>query len=49
MNKSRTMEEIEHDLRITVGILTTATIKLIKNGYVERKRIEEDKRGLQSA
>lgn len=40
----RTMGEIAHDLRITVGTLTTAINKLIKKGYVERKRIEEDRR-----
>lgn len=44
MDKSRTMGEIAHDLRITVGTLTTAITKLIKKGYVERKRIEEDRR-----
>ena len=38
------MGEIAHDLRITVGTLTTAITKLIKKGYVERKRIEEDRR-----
>ena len=41
---SRTMGEIAHDLRITVGTLTTAINRLIKKGYVERKRIEEDRR-----
>lgn len=44
LDKSRTMGEIAHDLRITVGTLTTAITKLIKKGYVERKRIEEDRR-----
>lgn len=44
VGKSRTMGEIAHDLRITVGTLTTAITKLIKKGYVERKRIEEDRR-----
>jgi len=44
LEKSRTMGEIAHDLRITVGTLTTAVTKLIKKGYVERKRIEEDRR-----
>ena len=42
LDRSRTMGEIAHDLRITVGTLTTAITKLIKKGYVERKRIEED-------
>lgn len=40
----RTMGEVAYDLRITVGTLTTAINKLIKKGYVERKRIEEDRR-----
>lgn len=40
----KTMGEIAHDLRITVGTLTTAINRLIKKGYVERKRIEEDRR-----
>ena len=44
LDRSRTMGEIAHDLRITVGTLTTAITKLIKKGYVERKRIEEDRR-----
>ena len=41
---NRTMGEIANDLRITVGNLTTAINRLIKKGYVERKRIEEDRR-----
>ncbi|SHJ58579.1 transcriptional regulator, MarR family [Clostridium cavendishii DSM 21758] len=40
----RTMSEVAADLKITVGTLTTAINKLIKKGYVERKRIEEDRR-----
>ena len=44
INESRTMSEIAHDLSITVGTLTTAINKLIKKEYVERKRIEEDRR-----
>ena len=40
----RTMSEIAYDLSITVGTLTTAINKLIKKEYVERKRIEEDRR-----
>ncbi|MBD7910535.1 MULTISPECIES: MarR family transcriptional regulator [Clostridium] len=44
MYKERTMTEVAQDLRITVGTLTTAINKLIKKGYVERKRIEEDRR-----
>ena len=41
---NRTMGEIANDLRITVGTLITAINRLIKKGYVERKRIEEDRR-----
>ena len=41
---NRTMGERANDLRITVGTLTTAINRLIKKGYVERKRIEEDRR-----
>ena len=41
---SKTMGEIAHDLRITVGTLSAAITKLIKKGYVERKRTEEDRR-----
>ena len=44
MYQERTMSEVAQDLRITVGTLTTAINKLIKKGYVERKRIEEDRR-----
>ena len=38
------MSEVAQDLNITVGTLTTAINKLIKKEYVERKRIEEDRR-----
>lgn len=44
MYEKRTMGEIAQDLNITVGTLTTAINKLIKKGYVERRRIEEDRR-----
>lgn len=44
MYKDRTMTEVAQDLKITVGTLTTAINKLIKKGYVERKRTEEDRR-----
>ena len=44
MYTARTRSEVAADLRITVGTLTTAINKLIKKGYVERKRIEEDRR-----
>ena len=44
MYTERTMSEVAQDLKITVGTLTTAINKLIKKEYVERKRIEEDRR-----
>ncbi len=44
VNKSRTMSEVALDLNITVGTLTTAINKLIKKGYVDRRRIETDRR-----
>ena len=44
MYKERTMTEVAQYLKITVGTLTTAINKLIKKGYVDRKRIEEDRR-----
>lgn len=47
MYDPRNMSEVAADLRITVGTLTTAINKLIKKGYVERKRIEEDRRVVQ--
>ena len=44
MYDQKHMSEIAQALKITVGTLTTAINKLIKKGYVERKRIEEDRR-----
>lgn len=44
MYSEKTMSEVAQTLKITVGTLTTAINKLIKKGYVERKRIEEDRR-----
>ena len=44
MYEGRSMSEVADKLNITVGTLTTAINKLIKKGYVERKRLEEDKR-----
>ena len=41
---NRTMGEIAHDLRITVGTLTSAINRLIKKGYAERTRTEVDRR-----
>ena len=39
---NRTMGEIAHDLSITVGTLTSAINRLIKKGYAERSRTEEN-------
>jgi DNA-binding MarR family transcriptional regulator len=44
MSNESTMSEVAQKLKITVSTLTTAINKLIKKGYVERKRIEEDRR-----
>ncbi|CUN64195.1 winged helix-turn-helix transcriptional regulator [Clostridium sp. NSJ-49] len=44
LDKERTMSEVAYDLSITVGTLTTAINKLVKKGYVDRRRIEEDRR-----
>lgn len=49
MYKSRTMTEVANDLGITVGTLTTAITKLVKKGYVERTRGEEDRRAVMIA
>ncbi|WP_312650267.1 transcriptional regulator, SarA/Rot family [Proteiniclasticum sp.] len=42
--RPRTMTEVSRDLNITMGTLTTGVDKLIKKGYLVRKRSEEDKR-----
>lgn len=44
MYDEKSMSEVAEKLNITVGTLTTAISKLIKKGYVERKRQEKDKR-----
>jgi len=49
MYKYRTMSRVAQDLRITVGTLTTAINKLLKKGYVDRKRGEEDRRSVMIA
>lgn len=41
---SKTMSEIATVLEITTGTLTTAVDRLIKKGYMERKRSESDRR-----
>jgi len=40
----KTMTEISRILKVTMGTLTTGVDKLIKKGYLIRKRTEEDKR-----
>ena len=40
----KTMTEISRSLKVTMGTLTTGVDKLIKKGYLIRKRTEEDKR-----
>jgi len=49
MYHPRTMTEVANDLNITVGTLTTAITKLVKKGYVERTRVEEDRRSVMIA
>ena len=49
MYHPRTMTEVANDLNITVGTLTTAITKLVKKGYVERTRGEEDRRSVMMA
>lgn len=44
MYKPRSMSEVATDLAITVGTLSTGINKLIKKGYVQRSRIERDRR-----
>ncbi len=44
IEKEKTMSEIASELDITVGTLTTAINRLIKKEYVNRRRIEEDRR-----
>ena len=43
-SEPKTMTEISRILKITMGTLTTGVDKLIKKGYLVRKRTEEDKR-----
>ncbi|ACB84428.1 MarR family winged helix-turn-helix transcriptional regulator [Natranaerobius thermophilus] len=40
----RTMSEVANELGITIGTLSTAINHLVKKGYVERVRSEEDRR-----
>jgi DNA-binding MarR family transcriptional regulator len=40
----RTMTEVSVELNITLGTLTTAIGHLVRKGYVDRKRSEQDRR-----
>lgn len=44
LDKERNMSNTAKDLRITSGTLTTAIDNLIKKGYVERRRSDNDRR-----
>jgi DNA-binding MarR family transcriptional regulator len=44
LNRSRSMGEVARDLGITLPSLTSGINRLVKKGYVERKRTEEDRR-----
>lgn len=44
LGEGRKMSEIAHDLKITVGSLTTSMNSLVKKSYVIRERSEEDRR-----
>lgn len=44
VDRERTMSDTAKVLRITSGTLTTAVDNLIKKGYVERNRSDEDRR-----
>ena len=44
MYEARSMSEVAKDLKITVGTLTAAVNNLVKKDYVERKRVEQDRR-----
>ena len=44
MYKKKTASDVAKELSITLGTLTTAVNKLVKKGYVERLRSEDDKR-----
>lgn len=44
IDREKTMSEVAQSLNITLGTLTTCINKLIRKGYVERNRTEEDRR-----
>ncbi|MBU3190110.1 MarR family transcriptional regulator [Clostridium bowmanii] len=49
MYQFRTMTQVSQNLKITLGTLTTAVSKLLRKGYVDRKRGEEDRRSVMIA
>lgn len=44
VNKARIMSEVAAELRISVGTLTVSINRLVKKGYVERYRTDNDRR-----
>lgn len=44
INELKNMTEVASKLKITMGTLTTAINTLVKKGYVERKRLDTDRR-----
>lgn len=42
--KKKTTSEVAKELNVTVGTLTTAINRLVKKGYVDRIRSEDDRR-----
>ncbi len=44
LNRARSMGEVARDLGITLPSLTSGINRLVKKGYVDRKRTEEDRR-----
>lgn len=44
LDRARSMGEVARDLGITLPSLTSGINRLVKKGYVDRKRTEEDRR-----
>lgn len=44
IGKGKTMTQVATTLRISISTLTTAIDKLVQKGYVERRRVPEDRR-----
>ena len=44
IDEPKTMSTVAKNMRVTVGTLTIAINSLVKKGYVERSRSEEDRR-----